>query len=100
MVRDFSSLWVLSQSVGTIGVTGPRAIADSPDKSKPAGQPEMKLPPGWTAADMKACVDAGTPGKMHEFLAKGVGMWQGKNTMSMARTRAHEDRVHLYLHRR
>ena len=49
-----------------------------------AGQPEIKLPPGWTMEDMQACVAAGTPGKMHEHLAKGVGVWQGKNTMWMA----------------
>lgn len=58
-------------------------IAQPSKDSKPAGQPEMKLPPGWTEADMQACMAAGTPGKMHEHLAKGVGVWQGKNTMWM-----------------
>lgn len=46
-------------------------------------QPEFKLPPGWTAADMEACVAAGTPGKMQAFLAKGAGVWLGKSTMWM-----------------
>lgn len=45
---------------------------------------DMPLPPGWTKEDMQACMAAGTPGKMHEFLAKGVGVWEGKNTMWMA----------------
>lgn len=27
---------------------------------------------------------AGTPGKMHEYLAKGAGVWRGKTTMWMA----------------
>ena len=49
-----------------------------PRESKAAGQPEMKLPPGWTEADMQACMLAGTPGKMHERLAKDVGKWEGK----------------------
>lgn len=46
--------------------------------------PAMQLPPGWTQADMQACIDASTPGPMHAFLAKGAGVWQGKNTMWMA----------------
>jgi hypothetical protein len=45
---------------------------------------EIKLPPGWTMEDMQACMLAGTPGKNHEHLARGVGKWQGKNTMWMA----------------
>jgi len=43
--------------------------------------PEPKLPPGWTAEDMQACMLAGTPGKMHEHLAKDVGEWEGRCTM-------------------
>jgi hypothetical protein len=57
------------------------AIADSPAE-KPA-QPQIKLPPGWTEADMQACMLASTPGKMHEQLAKAAGDWQGKQTMWM-----------------
>jgi hypothetical protein len=59
------------------------ATAEPSNDSKPSGQPEFKLPPGWTADDMKACMLAGTPGKMHERLAKGSGKWEGKNTMWM-----------------
>src|SRR5688572_3180198 len=51
--------------------------------AKPAGPGEMKLPPGWTEADMQACMAAGTPGEMHKRLAQGVGEWKGKNTMWM-----------------
>ena len=58
-------------------------IAAPAKDSKPAGQPEFKLPPGWTEEDMKACIIAGTPGDMHKHLAKGVGVWEGKNTMWM-----------------
>ncbi|MEX0717304.1 MAG: DUF1579 domain-containing protein [Planctomycetaceae bacterium] len=47
-------------------------------------QPEFKLPPGWTAEDLQACVAAGTPGKMHEHLAKSVGTWDCKTTMWIA----------------
>ena len=69
------------------------AIAEPPKDKKPAaaggsggagaGQPQMQLPPGWTEADMQACITAGTPGAMHEFLARGAGKWQGKNSMWM-----------------
>src|SRR5688572_31189287 len=48
-----------------------------------AGKTEMKLPPGWTAQDMQAMVAAGTPGKMHQHLAKDVGTWEGKTTCYM-----------------
>lgn len=60
------------------------AIAQPAQDAKPAGQPEMKLPAGWTPEDMQACMAAGTPGKMHEHLAKAVGVWAGKSTMWMA----------------
>jgi len=57
------------------------AIAD-PSAEKPA-QSQLKLPPGWTEADMQACMLASTPGKMHEQLAKAAGAWQGRQTMWM-----------------
>jgi hypothetical protein len=41
------------------------------------------LPPGWTQQDMQACMEAGTPGEMHKFLASGVGHWRGQDTMWM-----------------
>lgn len=44
---------------------------------------EMQLPPGWTAEDMKAMVEAGTPGKMHEEMAKDVGTWECETTIWM-----------------
>jgi hypothetical protein len=49
----------------------------------PAGQPEMKLPPGWTEEDMKACMAAATPGQQQKLLTDGAGSWQGKVTMWM-----------------
>lgn len=48
---------------------------------QPAEQPQ--LPKGMTAEDMQACIEAGTPGPMHEHLASGVGTWKGKSTMWM-----------------
>lgn len=45
---------------------------------------EPQLPPGWTEADMQACMEAGTPGPQHQRLAENVGVWNGKVTMWMA----------------
>jgi hypothetical protein len=60
------------------------AIAADKGAAPAAATPDIKLPPGWTQEDLQACMAAGTPGKQHETLAKGVGKWQGKNTMWMA----------------
>jgi hypothetical protein len=71
------------------GLIATFALADAPKDAKSGApgatnKPEMKLPPGWTEADMQACMAAGTPGKMHELLAADAGTWAGKNTMWMA----------------
>ena len=64
------------------------SIAIGADAPKDAGAqlkiPEMKLPPGWTEEDMKACMIAGTPGKMHALLTQDAGTWQGEQTMWMS----------------
>ena len=53
-------------------------------KDAPTAPPaDFKLPPGWTAADLEACMLAGTPGEMQKFLASGKGEWIGKSTMWM-----------------
>jgi len=62
-------------------LAGAIAIAKEPKDKSPADKPEVKLPSGWTAADMEAFVHAATPGKMHERLAQDVGVWHGKHTM-------------------
>lgn len=59
------------------------ARAAKPAAKKPAAQPEAKLPPGWTEADLKAFMEAATPGEMHKRLAADAGTWQGTNTMWM-----------------
>ena len=68
-----------------IVLAGSVALAQQAKKSKPAAgsHQETNLPPGWTEADMQACVAAGTPGKMHEHLAQSIGVWHGKDTMWM-----------------
>src|SRR5262245_51623000 len=75
---------VLFVAMCAIGFLSSIALGDPSDATKPAAAAEMKLPPGWTMEDMQACMIAGTPGKMHELLAKDVGVWEGESTMWMA----------------
>jgi hypothetical protein len=76
---------VVTAALGLGGIVGTIAIAaPAKDAKQAAAPPEIKLPPGWTVADMQACMMAATPGKQHEYLAKSVGAWNGKTTMWMA----------------
>jgi hypothetical protein len=70
-------------AAGVAAMLGAVALADVSKNSPSADQPEMKLPPGWTAEDMQACILAGTPGEQHEHLAKSIGQWHGTTTMWM-----------------
>jgi hypothetical protein len=79
MRRAFCPAFVLLAAFTRLAVAAEPA-ADA--KAAPAAQ-EFKLPPGWTAEDMQACMLAGTPGKMHQLLAQGAGEWTGKNQMWM-----------------
>ncbi len=66
-----------------VAVVASIAIAETAN-SQAGSQPEFKLPPGWSAEDMQACMLAGTPGEEHKQLAAAAGTWHGKNTMWMA----------------
>ncbi|HEY3392201.1 MAG TPA: DUF1579 domain-containing protein [Lacipirellulaceae bacterium] len=66
-----------------LAVVASLAIAET-QNTQVAGQPEFKLPPGWTMEDMEACMLAGTPGEEHKKLAEAAGTWHGKVTMWMA----------------
>jgi hypothetical protein len=79
----FAAFATLSAAILIASLANADASKDARDDSAKSGQPEMKLPPGWTMDDMKACMAAGTPGKMHEVLTKDAGEWSGKNTMWM-----------------
>lgn len=91
----FAAVATLAALAGTVALAqpgqdkkpAPPAKPATPAAVKPAapaGQPEMQLPPGFTMEDMQACIEAGTPGEMHAFLAEGVGTWDGKTKMWMA----------------
>lgn len=64
--------------------TRPSSPTTRNTQTPPGHQPDMQLPPGWTEADMQACMQAGAPGEMHQRLAEGVGVWTGKAKMWMA----------------
>jgi hypothetical protein len=74
-LRMFVLIALLAQSASV--------MADAAAEKSPAETAEMKLPPGWTEADMQACILAGTPGKMQAHLVKGEGEWTGKSKMWM-----------------
>jgi len=77
----FASASTLILGMATITIS--LAFAAPPKDAKPAEQPQIKLPPGWTEADMQACILAATPGKMQERLAQDVGVWEGKCSIWM-----------------
>lgn len=89
-----STLTIAACCVALGAIAGSLAMAQpgKDNKSAPAGhapaaaggQPDMQLPPGWSAEDMQACIAAGTPGKMHEWLGTHAGVWNGKTQMFMA----------------
>jgi len=78
MHRTFFSVFAL-----LVALTHAAAAAEPAANANAPAQSEFKLPPGWTAEDMQAFALAGTPGKMHELLAQGVGEWTGKTQMWM-----------------
>lgn len=85
MIGKNCTVCLSAAALAVVAVAGSIAIAQpSKDHKAPAGQPEMKLPAGWSEADMQACMAAGMPGKMHEHLTNSVGVWHGKETMWMA----------------
>jgi hypothetical protein len=82
---------IVTSALAVACVAGALAFAqDSKGKNPHAdphaaahGQPEMKLPQGWTMDDMQACMVAGTPGENHAFLASNAGTWHGQEKMWM-----------------
>lgn len=80
-MKSFNALAVTA-AAGLGCLAGALAFGQ-PEKAKPVLAPEMKLPKGWTPEDMQACMMAGVPGKQHQFLARQVGSWHGKQKMWM-----------------
>lgn len=68
-----------------LAVAGSLAMAQPSHKESKAAQPagEHALPPGMTAEDMQACMEAGAPGENHEYLVQDAGVWKGKTKMWM-----------------
>lgn len=69
---------VLLAAAGLVG-----SVVVAATDAPPAGQAEMQMPPGWTANDMQAMMEAATPGKMQALLARDAGTWKCKTTMWM-----------------
>lgn len=84
MNRQQSLSAVCAIAAGLAAIAASLTLAAPAQDAEAPAQPEMKLPPGWTEADMQACMAASTPGEMHGRLASEAGVWQGKTTMWMA----------------
>lgn len=85
MIRNNQKTALIGVGVlGFVVLLGSWATAQSPTEGGPAAPPQIQLPPGWTEADMQACMLAGTPGEMQERLAKQAGVWRGQSTMWMS----------------
>jgi len=65
-------------------LVGLGAIANSLATAQPPKDAKHDAPAGMSADEMKAMMDAATPGKMHEWIGKHVGTWHGENQMWMA----------------
>jgi hypothetical protein len=76
MTRRQTALITLAASAGL-------TILAAAGLRQPESQPEFTLPEGWTMEHMMACIEAGTPGDQHAWLAEGIGTWNGKGTMWM-----------------
>ena len=69
-------------ALGLSAFTGSWVSADTTDTaSAPA---DSQLPPGWTAEDLQAMMEAATPGEMHKLLANDIGTWTCKTKMWMS----------------
>jgi len=82
------------QSLGVASIVGLAVLAGSlaaaqQSKDKPAkgdgGHGQPGLPPE-AQEHMRACIEAGTPGKWHEWLGKQVGVWEGSSQLWMGPT--------------
>jgi len=71
-------------AAGLALVIATAVIAEQATDSTDTGQPDTKLTSEWAETDAQTYMLAGAPGKMHEHLAKGVGVWDCKTTMWMA----------------
>ncbi len=69
----------LTAAVGTIAMAQPGHDAKHEDKH--GDMHEMQPPEGMTKEQMQACMEAGTPGPMHQWLTEAAGVWMGKCTM-------------------
>jgi hypothetical protein len=76
-----TALCSLALTVGLGLLTFASLNAQQSEVQPPAGGPQ--LPPGWTAADMQAVMEAATPGEMHKEMAKDIGTWECETTIWM-----------------
>lgn len=77
LIAGLAGSFALAQTQQQPGTTRP-PVAQPPSTRTPNAQPpkgELPAIPGMSEEDMKACMEAGTPGPQHEVLARNIGTW-------------------------
>ena len=81
-MKNAMSIRTLTRAACALALVGAAALTLNTFAGDPAAKQDgtaPHLPPGMTEADMKAMMDAATPGPMHAYLAKDSGTWNGAN---------------------
>ena len=68
LIRTLRSL-ITTSILGLVAISASLALAQNAQ------------PPADVAAQMQACIEAGTPGEQHKILARTVGVWRGQTQM-------------------
>lgn len=74
---------ILLIGAAALSVAATFAAQNAPGAKNP-GMQQAQLPPGVSASDMQACMEAATPGKMQQRLLDAAGTWHGKSRMWMS----------------
>ncbi len=80
------SLCTLTRAACAFALVGAAALTLNTFAGDPPAKQDgtaLHLLPGMTEADMKAMMDAATPGAMHAYLAKDSSKWNGANKYLM-----------------
>jgi hypothetical protein len=77
------SVLLIVFGINAVAVLALAQTAQQTASTSGSAAPEMQLPPGWTAEDMQAMMEAATPGEIHAEMAKDIGTWECETTMWM-----------------
>lgn len=85
-MKNAMSIRTLTRAACALALVGAAALTLNTFAGDPPAKQDgtaLHLLPGMTEADMKAMMDAATPGAMHAYLAKDSSKWNGANKYLM-----------------